>query len=87
MWIRSQNRHVLADIKEICLKEVDNNIQTENGNEHYFIGYASPMMSNGEWWYLGDYKTKEKAMSVLDDLQCRIAKTESGVFQMPEDEK
>ena len=32
------------------------------------------------------YKTKEKAMKVLDELQCRIARTESGIFQMPEDD-
>ena len=32
---------------------------------------------------LGDYKTQEKAMY---ELQCRIARTESGVYQMPEDD-
>ena len=35
---------------------------------------------------LGDYKTQEKAMSVLDELQFRIARSESGVYQMPKDE-
>ena len=35
---------------------------------------------------LGMYKTKEKAMKVLDELQCRIARSESSVFQMPEED-
>ena len=51
MWVRSQNKEVLADIKAF-----DTN------------------------------KNKEKTMSVLDDLQCRIARSESGVFQMPEED-
>lgn len=35
---------------------------------------------------LGVYNTYEKQLKVLDDLQCRIARSESGVYQMPEDE-
>ena len=77
MWVRSQNKEVLADIKAF------NTIK--NKEKFCITGYLNSI--SDKCLSLGNYKTKEKAISVLDDLQGRIAKTESGVFQMPEDEK
>ena len=76
MWIRSKNREVLANVKAIVI-----DVNTEH---HYF---AIKGFSDDMYYLLGVYKTKEKTMSVLDELQCRIARSESGVFQMPEDEE
>lgn len=77
MWVRSQNKEVLADIKAF-----DTN---KNKEKFYIVGYLKSISDN--CFSLGIYKTEEKAISVLDELQCRIARSESGVFQMPEDEK
>lgn len=70
MWIRSQNKELLIDAKRISI-------------ELYHTG-ISRIKENGI--VIAEYYEKEKAMSVLDDLQCRIARSEIGVYQMPEDE-
>ena len=75
MWIRSKNREVLANVKAIVI-----DVNTEH---HYF---AIKGFSDDMYYLLGVYKTKEKTMSVLDELQCSI-RSECDVFQMPEDEE
>lgn len=70
MWIRSQNKENLIDAKYVVIESY------VDGRHH--------ISNNG--FILGTYSRKEKAMSVLDDLQCRIARTETGVFPMPEDD-
>lgn len=75
MWIRSKNREVLVNVKAIAI-----DVNTEH---HYF---AIKGFSGAMYYLLGVYKTKEKAMSVLDELQFRIARSESGVYQMPKDD-
>lgn len=77
MWVRSQNKEVLADIKAFDT--------IKNKEKFYITGYLNSI--SDKFLSLGNYETKEKAISVLDELHCRIAKTESGVFQMPEGEK
>ena len=80
MWIRSQDKTKLIDVKAIyCGKKayVDS-----------YMVYTEDLLCNTTADIeLGFYKTSEKALSVLDELQCRIARTESGVYQMPEDEE
>ena len=79
MWVRSQNKEVLADIKEITL---------EDGKcDCCVLGVSYSRIDEDKLLLLGVYSTEEKAMQVLDELQCRIARTESGVYQMPEDEE
>ena len=79
MWVRSQNKEVLADIKEITLEE--------GKSDSCVLGVSYSRIDEDKLLLLGVYSTEEKAMSVLDDLQCRITRTESGVYQMPEDEE
>lgn len=74
MWVRSHNKEVLIDVKAFDT--------VERKDKFHIVGYVQDNIC----FNLGIYKTKEKAMKVLDDLQCRIARTESGVFQMPEDD-
>lgn len=80
MWVRSQNKDLLIDVKVIYW-----------GKKAYvdsYMVYTKDLLRNTTVDIeLGFYKTSEKAMSVLDELQCRIARSESGVFQMPEDEE
>ena len=75
MWVKSQSKDFLGDIKIF---------EIYGDKNATIIGYA---YGSSTTWYLGEYKTLEKAKSVFNDLQCRIARSESGVFQMPEDEK
>lgn len=87
MWVRSQDKKVLIDAKTF-------HIDRDNG-DYYIECYFNDIKDYFDYFclgfcklkYLGFYKTEEKAMKVLDELQCRIARTESGVYQMPEDEE
>lgn len=76
MWVRSQRKSCLVDIKGCFIDD-----------EYNIVGWMCEPSIDDNKWTLGTYKTEEKAMSVLDVLQCRIARTESGVYQMPEDEE
>lgn len=77
MWVRSQNKEALVDVKAF-------DIVRRKANFH-IVGYLKSINDNG--FYLGIYKTEEQVKKILDDLQCRIARSESGVYQMPEDEE
>ena len=77
MWVRSQNKEALIDVKAF---------DTVKDKEKIYIICCQKTIGDN-YIYLGIYKNQEKAMQVLDDLQCRIARSESGVYQMPEDEE
>ena len=78
MWVRSQNKEVLADIKEITL---------EKGKcDCCVLGVSYSRIDEDKLLLLGVYSTEEKVMKILDELQFRIARSESGVYQMPKDD-
>lgn len=73
IWIRSQNRDRLVYCSAVWIYE--NKILGEDGasnDENYFE--------------LGDYKSEEDVLKVLDSIQVYI-QLGSKVFQMPEDEE
>ena len=76
MWVRSQNKEALIDVKAF-------DIVKRKANFH-IVGYLKSVNDNG--FYLGIYKTEEQVKKILDELQCRIARSESSVFQMPEED-
>ena len=78
MWVRSQNKEVLADIKEITLEE--------GKCDCCVLGVSYLKSISDNCLRLGIYKTEEKVMKILDELQFRIARSESGVYQMPKDD-
>lgn len=80
MWIRSQDKTKLIDVKAIYLRR-------EAYARFYRICTEDLTQNTPEYIELGFYETNKKAMSVLDDLQCRIARSETGVYQMPGDEE
>ena len=83
MWIRSQDKIRLVDIKGCYIY---NTLSFKDDTEEYRIaGLISEPSVEGTHWILGVYKTKEKAMSILDELENRIIRSENSVFQMPED--
>ena len=83
MWVRSQDKRALVDIKGCFISSYYH----QHRDKYRIVGVICELPVEGNIWTLGIYKTEEKAMSVLDELQCRIARSESGVYQMPKDEE
>ena len=83
MWVRSQDKYCLVDVKNFSIVggySCDDCYSYSNKELKYEIVGIS---EDGKQWSLGVYNTKEKAIYVLDELQIRIAKSETGVYQMP----
>lgn len=77
-WIRSQNKKILMEIRQVEISKYNNII----------IGF------NSHFETLGSYSTKEKALKVLDMIQEHITNMYIGTsnymgkpFQMPADEE
>lgn len=89
IWIRSQDKEILAECNFLKLKYT-------SVNNRFYI-YAD---SKGEKVYLGGYSTREKALKVLDMIQEYIESNNShhnsqwdstphlvyNVFRMPQDD-
>lgn len=80
MWIRTQNKYILANANSfrICKDSIDDGVYYAI-NGHY-DRYEQE---------LGVYSTKEKALKVLDKIQDNMESFEhepTMVFQMPQDE-
>jgi hypothetical protein len=56
LWIRSQNKTILSKAHDLVIREDRN----ENNEINYFIV---------DTYTLGIYKTKERALEVLDEIQ------------------
>lgn len=90
MWIRSQDKNVLIDARNVFIDE-------DFKGEWYTI---KTVVNVDDWAILGDYKKKETAHEILDMIQLRIvqsylrkrhkptrclANAEDVVFEMPKD--
>lgn len=90
MWIRSQDKNVLIDARNVFIDE-------DFKGEWYTI---KTIVNVDDWAILGDYKNKETAHEILDMIQLRIvqsylhkrhkptrclANAEDVVFEMPKD--
>ena len=83
LWIRSQDRMNLVQIKQISLNY-------EN-NKQLIANYESEQYENSGCYYelLGTYKTKERALEVLDEIQNYIllpnTDNSAYVYKMPKE--
>lgn len=93
MWIRSQDKETLTDVKHLSMRYL---------NGYYGI-FTDNHLAPNEMCNLGMYKTKEKALKVLDLIQECIESNEHikhvchdyvygsykevKVFQMPQDDE
>lgn len=70
LWIRSQDRMNLVQIKQISL-----NYQN---NKQVIANYEPEQYENSGCFYelLGTYSTKERALEVLDEIQGKITQNE-----------
>lgn len=83
MWIRSQDKYCLVDVKGVSIVEYEAYEDYYSKEAKYeIVGIAV----GSKQWPLGTYKTEEKAIEVLNKLENKIIGAEGGVFQMPEDE-
>lgn len=84
LWVRSQDKMNLVKIRQISL-----NYQN---NKQIIANYIPELYENSGEYYeiLGTYKTKERALEVLDEIQEYInfnikLKLETCIYEMPED--
>ena len=64
LWIRSQDKKILTKVNEI---NIDYNEETKIICNHYMYGEECENYIN-----LGIYKSKERALEVLDEIQHRL---------------
>ena len=56
LWVRSQNKNHLINIKEVYITEFEDDFEIRTSTQQYIV-------------WLGRYKTKERALEVLDIIQ------------------
>lgn len=80
MWIRTQNKYILANANSFRIRKDSIDTWVYYAINGYYDGYEQE---------LGIYSTKEKALEVLDYIQSEIQSNvydEQTVFEMPKDE-
>lgn len=75
MWLRSQDESVLVNVNDICIYEI-------NKTTYQFRCYGY-----GNYYLLGEYSTKEKAIKIMDMIHDQQCLKSEFVFQMPKDEE
>lgn len=79
MWIRSQSGESLLNVKDLCFYESN---YEEKKYQFRCFGFGD------DYYILGNYSSKEKAMKVLDKIHKTLLsdlEMNLDVFQMPQD--
>lgn len=63
MWVKNQNKDSLVNVNDICIYEMNKTT------------YQLRCYGYGNYYLLGEYSTKEKAMKVMDMIQNAITGT------------
>ncbi len=87
LWIRSQDREKLLKCNDIAISNnMINEIETIRFKGYKIVGYFD---KNTEYEDLGIYKTKERALEVLDEIQNYIllpnTDNSAYVYKMPKE--
>lgn len=71
LWIRSQDKEILVKVEylEYFYKKVHYANEEKPREEHHNIG---TYISNEQFIILGEYKTEQRALEVLDEIQRKI---------------
>ena len=83
LWVRSQDKMNLVKVNQI-------NINYQNNNQIIANYIPDFVGTQGEYYeYLGTYKSKERAIEILDEIQNYIllpnTDNSAYVYNMPED--
>lgn len=82
MWVRTQDKETLVKADKLYI---------DKNNNKYTINFDS---CTDRWYILGTYKSKERALEVLDEIQTWIERYEANknnlfsghvVYKMPEE--
>ena len=71
MWIRSQDRKKLVKVTSVQFYKASNGMFLFEGLNECCVGYQ-----DDDYFNLGMYKTEERALEVLDEIQNRIVSLE-----------
>lgn len=83
LWVRSQDKMNLVQIKQISLNYQD--------NKQVIANYVPEQYENSACYFelLGTYKTKERALEVLDEIQNYIllpnTDNSAYIYEMPKE--
>lgn len=69
LWIRSQDREKLVKCNDIAIKSFLYNEIPKDEWCHSIVGYFD---KETEYEILGSYKTKERALEILDEIQNKL---------------
>ena len=71
LWIRSQDKEILVKVEylDYFYKKVHYANEEKPREEHHNIG---TYISNEQFIILGEYKTEQRALEVLDEIQKKI---------------
>ncbi len=75
MWIRSQDKEDLINSKNLSIRKRLNEHVVESISEY------------GDFYPLGSYSSKEKALLVLDMIEKVAMYPGNALFQMPDDDE
>ncbi len=78
MWIRSQDRDCLTNVNDVCFYKLTN----EGRRIYQFRCYGY----GDDYYILGNYSSKDKALKIMIQIQEAI-EAGSCVFQMPQDDE
>jgi hypothetical protein len=66
MWIKSQDRKKLANVNDVWINQNKTSVE---------IKYTTSFTPTHYTALLGEYKTIERALEILDEIQCNIINT------------
>lgn len=81
LWIRSQDKKSLTKVSNVEYTYEEGNLYTDVRGKHYIGTYYDNLK------ILGEYKSKERALEVLDEIQAYLMSDtpQANVYTMPED--
>lgn len=81
LWIRSQDKESLTKVSNVEYTYKEGNLYTDVRGKHYIGTYYDNLK------ILGEYKSKERALEVLDEIQSYLMSDspKSNVYHMPKE--
>ena len=74
LWIRTQNKTELTKVDSLGYKEYRN-----TQGKHNFYIYCQNA------YVLGEYKTKERCIEIIDEIQSLLVRNDKVIYEMPEE--